>query len=75
MWNTNLLLPGMRMEMAGIDGLKTGYTDAAGPCFTGSGVFNGERVISVLIGVEEVDGKQSEPRFNVTREMVERFVK
>lgn len=75
MWNTNLLLPGMRMELAGIDGLKTGYTDAAGPCFTGSGVFNGQRVISVLIGVEEVDGKRSEPRFNVTREMVERFVK
>lgn len=75
MWNTNLLLPGMRMQMAGIDGLKTGYTDAAGSCFTGSGVFNGERVISVLIGVEEVDGDVTEPRFNVTREMVERFVK
>ncbi|PID04293.1 MULTISPECIES: D-alanyl-D-alanine carboxypeptidase family protein [unclassified Sporosarcina] len=73
MWNTNLLLPGMRMQMNGMDGLKTGYTDAAGSCFTGSGVFNGERVISVLIGVEEVDGDTIEPRFNVTREMVERY--
>ncbi|PID23155.1 hypothetical protein CSV61_01475 [Sporosarcina sp. P3] len=75
MWNTNLLLPGMRMQMDGIDGLKTGYTDAAGSCFTGSGVFNGERVISVLIGVEEVEGNSSDPRFHVTREMMERFVK
>lgn len=75
MWNTNLLLPGMRMELAGIDGLKTGYTEAAGPCFTGSGVFDGQRIIVVLIGVEEVDGKRSEPRFRVIREMVERFVK
>ncbi|PIC80825.1 hypothetical protein CSV75_03310 [Sporosarcina sp. P18a] len=75
MWNTNLLLPGMRMQMNGVDGLKTGYTDAAGSCFTGSGVFNGERVISVLIGVEEVDGDTTEPRFTVTREMVERYAK
>ncbi|PIC64639.1 hypothetical protein CSV79_05725 [Sporosarcina sp. P13] len=75
MWNTNLLLPGMRMQMAGLDGLKTGYTDAAGPCFTGTGVFNGERVISVLIGVEEIDGDRSEPRFNLTRELIERFAK
>ena len=75
MWNTNLLLPGMRMQMNGVDGLKTGYTDAAGSCFTGSAIFNGERVISVLIGVEEVDGDTTEPRFNVTREMMERYAK
>ncbi|MDV6377153.1 serine hydrolase [Sporosarcina sp. GW1-11] len=75
MWNTNLLLPGMRMQMAGLDGLKTGYTDAAGPCFTGTGVFNGQRVISVLIGVEEIDGNRSEPRFHLTRELIERFAK
>ena len=75
MWNTNLLLPGMRMQMDGIDGLKTGYTDAAGSCFTGSGIFNGQRVITVLIGVEEVDGNNSEPRFNVTRELITRYVK
>ncbi|WP_303969193.1 D-alanyl-D-alanine carboxypeptidase family protein [Sporosarcina ureae] len=74
MWNTNLLLPGMRMQMDGIDGLKTGYTDAAGSCFTGSGIFNGQRVITVLIGVEEVDGNNSEPRFNLTRELITRYV-
>ncbi|ARD46956.1 hypothetical protein SporoP37_01405 [Sporosarcina sp. P37] len=75
MWNTNLLLPGMRMQMEGMDGLKTGYTDAAGSCFTGSGVFNGQRIITVLMGVEEVDGNTVDPRFTLTREMIERFMK
>lgn len=73
MWNTNLLLFGMPLQMAGIDGLKTGYTDAAGSCFAGTGVFNGKRVISVVIGVEDVDGDSSEPRFTLTRELIERF--
>ncbi|AXH99244.1 D-alanyl-D-alanine carboxypeptidase [Sporosarcina sp. PTS2304] len=73
MWNTDLLLPGMRLQMAGMDGLKTGYTDAAGPCFTGTGVFNGERLISVLIGVDEVDGDLKDPKFVLTREMIGRF--
>lgn len=75
MWTTNLLLPGMRIGMAGMDGLKTGYTDAAGPCFAGTGVFNGRRVISVVMGVEEVDGDRIYPRFTLTRELVERFAK
>ncbi|WP_153731453.1 D-alanyl-D-alanine carboxypeptidase family protein [Sporosarcina obsidiansis] len=73
MWNTNLLLPGMPLSMEGIDGLKTGYTDAAGSCFAGTGVFNGNRVISVVIGVEEVHDDKSNPRFTLTREMIERF--
>jgi D-alanyl-D-alanine carboxypeptidase (penicillin-binding protein 5/6) len=34
----------------GMDGLKTGHTDAAGFCFTGTAVRNGMRLISVVMG-------------------------
>ncbi|WP_202395583.1 serine hydrolase [Virgibacillus halodenitrificans] len=39
----------------GVDGLKTGYTDLAGYCFTGSAERNGNRLISVVMktGSEE----------------------
>ncbi|MGU9977739.1 MAG: D-alanyl-D-alanine carboxypeptidase family protein [Candidatus Oxydemutatoraceae bacterium WSBS_2016_MAG_OTU14] len=34
----------------GVDGIKTGYTEAAGYCFTASAVRNGMRLISVTLG-------------------------
>jgi D-alanyl-D-alanine carboxypeptidase (penicillin-binding protein 5/6) len=34
----------------GLDGLKTGHTDVAGYCFTGTAVRNGMRLISVVMG-------------------------
>ncbi len=34
----------------GVDGLKTGYTDLAGYCFTGTAVKDGVRLISVVMG-------------------------
>ncbi|MDF2718761.1 MAG: dacA, partial [Paenibacillus sp.] len=34
----------------GLDGLKTGYTDEAGYCFTGTAVRNGMRLITVVMG-------------------------
>jgi D-alanyl-D-alanine carboxypeptidase (penicillin-binding protein 5/6) len=34
----------------GLDGLKTGHTDLAGYCFTGTAVRNGMRLISVVMG-------------------------
>jgi D-alanyl-D-alanine carboxypeptidase (penicillin-binding protein 5/6) len=34
----------------GMDGLKTGHTDAAGFCFTGTAERNGMRLISVVMG-------------------------
>ncbi|MDB5055521.1 MAG: peptidase [Bacilli bacterium] len=34
----------------GLDGLKTGHTDNAGYCFTGTAVRNGMRIISVVMG-------------------------
>ena len=74
LWNTNLMLEGMPQALSGIDGLKTGFTDQAGSCFTSTGVFDGRRVISVVIDVEP-DGKDTiNPKFELTRELIERFV-
>lgn len=36
----------------GMDGLKTGYTDSAGYCFTGTAERNGKRLISVVMKTE-----------------------
>lgn len=74
LWNTNLMLQGMPQAYVGIDGLKTGYTDLAGSCFASTGVFNGKRVISVVMDVQ-ADGKDTtHPRFELTQELIERFV-
>lgn len=45
--NTNLLLG--RVE--GVDGLKTGYIDESGFNFTGTALRDGQRLISVIMGV------------------------
>jgi len=42
---SNEMLPGQRFGMKGNDGLKTGYTSAAGYCFTGSFLLDGHRYI------------------------------
>ena len=74
LWNTNMMLPGMPQALPGIDGLKTGYTDEAGSCFASTGVFDGRRIITVVIDVE-ADGKDTiNPKFDLTRELIERFV-
>ena len=44
--NTNQLLG----DYSGIDGVKTGYTDAAGYCFTGTARRDGRRIIAVTMG-------------------------
>jgi len=44
--NTNPLL----IDYEGVDGFKTGYTNAAGWCFTGTAKINGRRLISVTMG-------------------------
>lgn len=36
----------------GLDGMKTGHTDAAGQCFTGTAVRDGVRLISVVMGAD-----------------------
>lgn len=50
MANWNWMLPGLVYQYQGVDGLKTGHTDEAGYCFTGTAVRNGMRVITVIFG-------------------------
>ncbi|UFJ40463.1 D-alanyl-D-alanine carboxypeptidase [Brevibacillus humidisoli] len=48
--NYNWMLPGLPSEYPGADGLKTGYTDEAKYCFTGTASRDGIRLISVVMG-------------------------
>lgn len=73
LWSTNLMLPGMPDSMAGIDGLKTGFTDEAGDCFTSTGIFGGRRVISVVMNAESVGEDHIHPKFTLTREVIEKY--
>ncbi|MGP4042152.1 D-alanyl-D-alanine carboxypeptidase family protein [Gracilibacillus sp. D59] len=47
--NTNWMLEG-DLAYDGVDGLKTGFTDLAGYCFTGTVQRDGVRLISVVMG-------------------------
>lgn len=73
LWTTNLMLPGMPQAMSGMEGLKTGYTEEAGPCFASTGIYKGKRIITVVIGVGE-DSKDTIPRFDLTRELIDKYV-
>lgn len=73
-WSTNLMLPGMPQAFPGIDGLKTGFTEEAGACFVSTGVFEGRRVITVVMDVEANGTDTVNPRFELTRELIERIV-
>lgn len=60
-----LLLPGHplgRISYAGLEGVKTGYTDAALYCFTGSATRNGVRLISVVMGCRSSESRDEETR-------------
>ena len=67
------MLPGMPQAMSGMEGLKTGYTEEAGPCFASTGIYEGKRIITVVIGVGE-DSKDTIPRFDLTRELIDKYV-
>lgn len=60
--NTNKLLD----SMPGCDGLKTGYTDAAGYCFSGTAVRGDVRLIVVVMGCERLND-----RFTVAQGILE----
>ncbi len=60
MYSTNWLLAGMPYEKSGVDGLKTGTTDLAGPSFVGTIEKDGRRVITVLLNAETSDARFSE---------------
>jgi D-alanyl-D-alanine carboxypeptidase len=72
----------------GVDGLKTGFTDQAGYCFTGTVEQEGKRLVSVVMGTDETDARFIEtkklfsygldepyiPSFKtVVKEVVERY--
>lgn len=67
--NTNLMLNGESADwsVAGLDGLKTGYTNAAGYCFTATAKRGDKRLISVVMGAEE-----DATRFTETKRLLER---
>ncbi|MGG1657809.1 D-alanyl-D-alanine carboxypeptidase family protein [Brevibacillus sp. NRS-1366] len=52
MANNNWMLPDLPNYYPGVDGVKTGYTDAAGYCFTGTAVRDNMRLISVVMGAD-----------------------
>lgn len=62
--NWNFMLPGLVSEYKGVDGLKTGTTDYAGQCFTGTAKRNDTRLIAVVMHAE---GPQHIARFNAAR--------
>ncbi|WP_235615595.1 D-alanyl-D-alanine carboxypeptidase family protein [Brevibacillus reuszeri] len=66
--NTNLMLHANdeAMQVAGLDGLKTGFTDGAGYCFTGTAQRGNKRLISVVMGT-----KDEAARFTETKKLLE----
>lgn len=79
MLNFNYMLEGFKDRSSlkqfayqGMDGLKTGYTTAAGYCFTGTAERNGMRLISVVMGTDtsgKVPGKNQ--RFVETAKLMD----
>ncbi|MFD1927857.1 serine hydrolase [Sporosarcina siberiensis] len=66
--NWNFMLPGFVYEYEGIDGLKTGTTDFAGHCFTGTAKRGDKRVIAVVMKAVDAQGVGSyKARFDATR--------
>lgn len=58
--NWNKMLPGLKHEYQGVDGLKTGSTQAAGYCFTGTVEQKNTRFISVVMGTTSLDKRFTE---------------
>lgn len=58
MLNWNFMLKGRTYAQSdlNVDGLKTGTTDTAGDCFTGTATRNGERIITVVLHANGAGG-------------------
>lgn len=66
--STNLMLQDKyrsTLYVKGMDGLKTGFTNEAGYCFTGTAVVNGKRYVSVVMGTSS-----SLKRFEETKKLL-----
>ncbi|GLC90561.1 D-alanyl-D-alanine carboxypeptidase family protein [Lysinibacillus piscis] len=59
MENWNFMLPGLVYQYEGVDGLKTGTTNFAGHCFTGTAERNGTRLIAVVMKAVDAKGQGS----------------
>ncbi len=78
--NSNWMLPGMKTDYIkedvtypGVSGLKTGFTEDAGYCFTGSVEIEGERFISVVMGTPDLADRFMETK--LLYEMMEKQIK
>lgn len=60
MMNWNRMLPEMGYYRSGVDGLKTGTNDESGASFTGTTTENDMRIITVVIGAEDDEGRYGE---------------
>ena len=70
MENWNFMLPGLVFEYEGVDGLKTGTTDFAGHCFTGTAKRGDTRLIAVVMKAVDSQGVGSyEARFDATAKL------
>lgn len=47
-------------KIAGADGVKTGHTDEAGYCFTGTAEQNGRRIMLVVAGLDSMNARSEE---------------
>lgn len=67
--NWNFMLKGLVFEYEGVDGLKTGTTDYAGQCFTGTAKRGNTRLISVVMDATDADGnnENKKARFDATK--------
>ncbi|WP_231633311.1 D-alanyl-D-alanine carboxypeptidase family protein [Numidum massiliense] len=66
MVNWNWMIKGLDFEYEGVDGLKTGETDAAGACFTGTAKRGKMRLITVVMGT-----KSRNTRFEETKKLLD----
>jgi serine-type D-Ala-D-Ala carboxypeptidase (penicillin-binding protein 5/6) len=70
MENWNWMLPTLVFGYEGMDGLKTGTTDFAGYCFTGTASRDGKRFITVVMNAKNAAGQGNyKARFDETRKM------
>ncbi|MBB1063482.1 D-alanyl-D-alanine carboxypeptidase family protein [Limosilactobacillus fastidiosus] len=71
--NLNKMLPGGKYNVNGvqIDGLKTGTSDAAGACFVSTGIYQGHRLITVVL---HANGKNKDARFTQTQRLYQYFI-
>ncbi|MFJ7738816.1 D-alanyl-D-alanine carboxypeptidase family protein [Lysinibacillus sp. NPDC097287] len=68
--NWNFMLPGLVFEYEGVDGLKTGSTNFAGQCFTGTAERNGTRLIAVVMKAVDASGQGTyKARFDATAKL------